>query len=258
MLLTITKIFERILFDQLTKFSNKIFSPLLCGFRKGYSTQYAFVNLLLKLIKSIDEPDGTVGTLLMDSFKAYDCVNHELIIAKLAAYGLNKGSLRLIQNYLSKRKHRGKIGFSLSKWLEIILGVPQGSILGPVLFNIFINALLLFIKETDVCNFAEDTTLYKCGSDLDIALENLEMDANIAINWLNNNEMVANPKKIQLMFLARNKSIEKEVSFVGKAMISSNTVELLGITLDKNLNFKSHIENVCCKANNKIKALFRI
>ena len=84
------------------------------------------------------------------------------------------------------------------------------------------------------------------------------MDANIAINWLNNNEMVANPKKIQLMFLARNKSIEKEVSFVGKAMISSNTVELLGITLDKNLNFKSHIENICCKANNKIKTLFRI
>ena len=78
------------------------------------------------------------------------------------------------------------------------------------------------------------------------------MDANIAINWLNNNEMMANPKKFQLMFLARNKSIEKEMSFVGKAIKSSSTVELLGITLDKNLNFKSHIENVCCKANNKI------
>ena len=84
------------------------------------------------------------------------------------------------------------------------------------------------------------------------------MDANIAINWLNNKDMVANPKKFQLMFLARNNSIEKEMPFIGKAIKSSSTVELLNITLDKNLNFKIHIENICCKANNKIKALFRI
>ena len=184
--------------------------------------------------KSIDEPDGIVGALLMDLSKAYDCLNYELIIAKLAAYGLNEGSLRLIKNYQSKRKQRVKISSSLSKRLEIILGVPQGSILGLILFNIFINDLLLFIKETDVCNFADGTTLYKCGSDLDIVLETLEIYANIAINWLNNNEMVANPKKLLLMFLARNKSIEKEKSFVEKAIKSSSTAELLGIALDKN------------------------
>ena len=79
------------------------------------------------------------------------------------------------------------------------------------------------------------------------------MDTNIAINWLNNNEMVANPKK----FLARNKSIEKEMSFDGKAIKSSSTVELL-VTLDKNLNLKSQIENIFCKATNKINARFRI
>ena len=176
----------------------------------------------------------------MDLSKAYDCLNYELIIAKLAAHGLNEGSLRLIQNYLSQRKEWVKIGSSLCKWLEIILGVPRGSILGPILFNIVINDLL-FIKETDVCNFADDTTLYKCESDIDILLEKLVMDANIAISWLNNNKMVANPKKFQLMFLARIKSIEKETSFVGKAIKSSSTIELLEITLDKNLNFKSHI-----------------
>ena len=78
--------------------------------------------------KSIDEPDKIVGTLLMDLTKAYDCINNELIIAKLAAYGLNEDSLKLIKNYLSKRKQRGKIGSSLKEWLEIILGLPQGSI----------------------------------------------------------------------------------------------------------------------------------
>ena len=84
------------------------------------------------------------------------------------------------------------------------------------------------------------------------------MDANIAINWLNNNEMVANPKKFQLMFLARNESTEKGISFVGKAIKSSSTIELIDITLDKSLNFKRYIENICCEANNRIKALFRI
>ena len=128
--------------------------------------------------KSLDEPDGILGTLLMDLSKAFDCINYELIIAQLGAWGLNKGSLRLIQKYLSKRKKRLKIGSFQSEWLEIILGVPQALILGPILFNIFMNDLLFFTKDTDVFNFADDTTSYKCGRGLDITSENLGMDAN--------------------------------------------------------------------------------
>ena len=109
---TISKTSEKVLFDQLTKFSNKFLSPLSCDFRKGYSAQYALVNLLQKWKKSVD---GIVGTLLLDLSKAYDCVNHKLIIAKLAAYELNEGSLSLIQNYSSKRKQQVNIGSSLSE-----------------------------------------------------------------------------------------------------------------------------------------------
>ena len=85
----------------------------------------------------------------------------------------------------------------------------------------------------------------------------LFLDANIAINWVKNNEMVAKPKKLQLMLSARNKTIEKKMSFARRTIKSSNTAELLGVTLDKNINFKSHIENICCKAYNKIRALLR-
>ena len=85
----------------------------------------------------------------MDLSKTYDCVNLDLMIAKLEAYGVSENSLGLIQNYLFQRQRRVKFGSSLSEWLEIILGVAQGSILGPILFNDFFNYLLLFIKETD-------------------------------------------------------------------------------------------------------------
>ena len=118
--------------------------------------------------------------------------------------------------------------------------------------------MLLFIKETDICNFADDTTLYACGKELDTISFKLEIKTNTVIQWLKDNEMVANPSKFQLMFLSKYKNIEKNMSFDGKITKSSDTVELLRITLDKNINFKRHIENICHKVNNKTKALFRI
>ena len=118
--------------------------------------------------------------------------------------------------------------------------------------------MFLFIKETDICNFAYDTTLYACGKELDIISFKLEIETNRVIQWLKDNEMVANPSKFQLMFLLKYKNIEKNMSFDGKTIKSSDTVELLRITLDKNINFKRHMQNICRKANNKTKALLRI
>ena len=128
---------------------------------------------------------------------------------------------------------------------------------GPILFNFFINDLLLFIKETDICNFADDTTPYACGEELDTIFK-LQIETNRAIQWLKDNKMVANPSKFQLMFLSKYKNIEKNVSFGGKTIKSSDTPELLGITLDKNINFKRHIRNICRKANNKTKAILPV
>ena len=118
--------------------------------------------------------------------------------------------------------------------------------------------MLLFIKETDICNFADDATLYACGKELDTISFKLEIETNRAIQWLKDNEMVGNPSKFQLMFLSKYKNIEKNMSFDGKTIKSSDTVELLVITPDKNISFKRRIPNICRKANNKTKALLRI
>ena len=108
--------------------------PRLCGFRKGHSTQHALLNLLKNWQKTLGK-SGVIGTVLMDLSKAYDCLPHNLLIAKLAAYGFEDSATFLISDYLSKRYQRVKIGSVYSSYLEIFRGVRQGSILGPILLT---------------------------------------------------------------------------------------------------------------------------
>ena len=139
----------------------------------------------------------------MELSKAYDCFNHDLIIAKLEAYGVGENNLRLIQNYISQRQQWLKVASFFNESFEIIFGVPQGSILGLIIFNAFVNDLLFFIKETDICNSTDDATLYACGKELDTISFKLEIETSTAIEWLKDNEMIANLSKFQLMFLSK-------------------------------------------------------
>ena len=122
--------------DQLKDHFDKLLSKNQCGFRKGFSTQHCLLTIIEKLRKRLDS-GGFSAALLNDLSKAFDCLPHDLLIAKLHAYGIKKGSLKLLFSYLKNRKQRVRLNITYSEWIDISFGVPQGSILGPLLFNIF-------------------------------------------------------------------------------------------------------------------------
>ena len=134
----------------------------------------------------------------MDLSKAYDCLSHDLLIAKLEAYGLDVGSLNFLLDYLSLRKHRTKVGSSYNKWFEICRGIPQGSILGLLLFNIFINNIFFFIEKSENCNFADDNIVCSCAKDLPKIIEDLICTMKSILKWLRLNSLTANPESFNL------------------------------------------------------------
>ena len=240
--------FERLLYDPLSDYLDKYLNTLLCGFRKAHSTQNALFKLLQAWQEELDK-SGFVGTILMDLSKAYDCLPHDLLVAKLEVYDIDKTGLNLIYNYLSNCKQRTKINSWYSNWYDIVRGVPQGSILGPLLFNLFINDLFLFIERTNICNFADDNTIYICQNDLKTILEDLRYDMVTILRWFKENSMKVNPKKFMILGKTLRQSIILNINQI--KVEDSRKVVLLGFTINNRLTFKDHIDMLCSTANNK-------
>ena len=252
---SVSKIFERNMFDQISGYIEKYLSPYLCGFRKGYSTQHSLIIMLEKWRKALDK-GKLAGALLTDLSKAFDCLNHNLLIAKLHAYGFEYNSLSYVYSYLSNRKHRTKVNNSFSTWAPIISGVPQGSILGPLLFNIYMNDIFFFIKETELTNYADDNTPYAIRATLDELIKCLENDSSILTKWFSDNYLVMNADKCHLLVTKHDGNVFVNVD--NEIIESSKNVKLLGITIDNKLDFTEHVSKICSKASKKIHAIARI
>ena len=230
-------------------------SPFLCGYRKGYSVQHALISLIEHFRTALDKK-GYAGAVLMDLSKAFDCINHDLLIAKLHAYGFTMDALEMVKNYLSNRKQRVKINTSFSSWSDLLMGVPQGSVLGPLLFNIYLNDLFWINEFTEVCNLADDTTLYSSDMELKTLIRNLEHDSVLFIEWFESNYMKLNADKCHLL-VAGHKH-EYIYANIGDACIGeSKEQRLLGVTIDNKLKLENHILGLVKMAHNKLSALIR-
>ena len=204
-----SKIYEKYLHEDLTNHVNKIFSSFVSAYRKQYSTNHVLIRLIEEWKKWLDNKNH-VGSVLMDLSKAFDCIPHDLLIAKLEAYGFSINSLTFFYSYLKRRKQNVKINNSFSSYKVLLSGVPQGSILGPVLFNVFINDLFFEIDGATLHNFADDNTISAKNSNIETLLKVLEKNSNIAIEWFLRNEMIVNPEKFQAIIIKRDNHIDQE------------------------------------------------
>ena len=251
----VSKIFEKVMQSQFSGYMEIFLSPSLCGYRKGYSPQHALVCMLEKWRISLDK-GGYGGGVLMDLSKAFDTIDHDLLIAKLYAYGFSKDALRLIKSYLSDRWQRTKINTSYSSWSALLKGVPQGSVIGPLLFNFYINDLF-FLVLLDICNFADDNTPYTVDMSLEKLMAKLESAVDSAMKWFSYNGMKLNSKKCHLLVCGH--KFENMICKVERTMvIETHLVKLLGITIESELTFNRHMAIVCKKASQKLNALSRM
>ena len=196
------------------------------------------------------------GAFLTDLSKAFDCLDHELLIAKLEAYGFHHSALTYIFSYLSDRKQRTKVNNFLSSWSNIETGVPQGSILGPLIFNIYMNDIFYFIREEDLANYADDNTPYATENEIETLISIIEKDASILIKWFNDNYLKLNEDKCKLLITKHNDYVSAKIG--SEIITASESVKLLGIIIDNKLNFNEHISKLCKKVSQKIHALARI
>ena len=193
--------------------------------------------------------------LLTDLSKAFDCLAHDLLIAKLHAYGFDNLSLKLIYSYLTDRKQRVRVNSCYSDYKNIDFGVPQGSILGPEIYNYNSNDLFLFIL-LDIANYADDNSPFSTAESIPKVIANLEADTKNLLSWIKHNGLKANPNKFHLLL----SEPDEELSMKVESFNISNTLsqKLLGITFDSKLTFNNHVEDLCKRASRKLHALSRV
>ena len=253
-----SKIFEKVLSEQLSSYFDAIFDNFLCAFRKGHGCQTTLLRLLEDWKQALDNNEY-VAAILMDLSKAFDCLPHDILLSKLSAYGLSESAVSLMKSYLSDRTQQIRISSVVSSWAKINKGVPQGSILGPLLFNVFINDIFYFIKTCTLYNYADDNTLSFHSPDFNELIMFLQQEGKILIDWFSFNCMQANPGKFQAIAVGKKTFGKSPVfSFDTVNITCEEVVKLLGVDIDFNLSFDSHISNICKKAAQQLNVMRRI
>ena len=214
LLSNILEVYERCM-QELDEYFSDLLSKYQFGFMQGYGTQ----NCLLAMIekpRKITDKKSIFAAVLTDLSKAFDFIPHNLLIPKLSAYGFDRKPLTFISAYLKSRKQETRVRSAFSDYLNLLVGVPQGSILGPILFIIFLSDLFYIYNDLEYATYADDTTPYVCRQNYVEDIEFLEPTINNIFAWFKNNGIVPNS---------------------GKSHFLISPYEKIGVNLTVNLHF---------------------
>ena len=260
----ISKIFERATLNQLTKYfeNYNLINGLQHAYRKYHGTVTCLFELLNEIYLQIDNKNK-VAIVSLDLSKAFDTINHELLLKKLKNFNLNSDSIDFLQSYLSNRKQVTKFDDYTSTVEDVKSGVPQGSILGPFLFLCFVNDLPDIFKN--VCKFmayADDTQLLVYDKTLEGLKEKIESVINLAQNWYNKNGMKNNSSKSEILVVSTKKSDKIKINVLEngeqKIVKSKKWIKILGVYVDHILSWSKQINIVKKNATNVIRQIHRI
>ena len=260
MLSTTSKIFESLMKNSLVYYleSKSILSPEQFGFRQGLSTFDALNSFMQDVYNNLDKQNSLLS-IYVDFTKAFDTVKHDILLLKLRHYGIRGTINDWFKDYLSNRFQSTKIHDHISDPRHVKYGVPQGSVLGPILFLIYINDLPLIFNEFQTKLFADDSTLYLTGADPSSIINEANNDLHIFYNWCLTNRLTVNLNKTFYMLFTN-----KAIGSLPPLLLNENLIKrvshhkLLGVTIDDALTFKPHISDLSLKLSRNICLLHQV
>ena len=257
------KMLERIVHTQLSTFleANNLLSDKQGGFRKGRSTISTIAAYTDDILLGIKDKQYTLAAYI-DFKKAFDTVDHKILLKKLSHYGFSLNHINWLESYLSGRHQCCTVNGVTSSKLPISCGVPQGSILGPLLFLLYINDLYEVLHDQNVYLYADDTVIFSTNSDLRLALLGVQRELTNVLSWCNQNRLTINTKKTKVMIFGTNNMLKRAhpppILLGNDELHYVSNFSYLGVKLDNKLNYESHALDCSRQVSHKIYTLTKI